>query len=136
MPLINPKKPVHVIRIEVKFFQKQDGGIEIVKDDKELPKDVEAEKESFCFKPPAWGDVKAVMSSCSVLGKEGAMSFDAYKFLDSRMKRLLVDWTLKDENGGRLPPTEENIDKLPSSVVTYLNEQLENVPSIAGAFGG
>jgi hypothetical protein len=74
------------------------------------------------------------MSACSQIGQDGKIVFDGYKFIDLRIKKLLVDWSLSDEKEKRLPITEENIDRLPSSVVAYLNEQLETVPEIARAF--
>ena len=133
--MIAPKKPTHLVRIEVRFVEQEDGEIKIITDDDES-KSPKEEKETFSFKTPAWGDVKRIMSNCSIIAQDGQVSFDGYKFLDARMKGLLVAWSLKDEKENPLKVTEENIDKLPSTVVTYLNGKLDGIPAFATAFGG
>jgi hypothetical protein len=135
MPLLAPKKPIAVVSIEIRFQEKENGDISIVKDDEKGIEGTVFESVKFSFRPPTWGDTKTIMSACSQMGSDGKITFDGYKFIDMRLKRLLVDWSLTDEKEKRLPVTEENIENLPPSVVSYLNEQLEKVPSIAAAFG-
>jgi hypothetical protein len=134
MPLISPKKPIQIVSIEVRYVENENGEITILKDD-EKTEGVVFQTARFVFRPPNWGDTKSIMSACSQIGQEGRLTFDGYKFIDMRLKRLLVDWSLTDEKEKRLPVTEENIEQLPASVVSYLNEKLEKVPCIASAFG-
>lgn len=133
MPLISPKKPVQIVSIEVRYIEKENGEISILKDDEKAEGTFQTAK--FVFRSPNWGDTKAIMSACSQIGQDGKLSFDGYKFIDFRLKRLLVDWSLADDKEKRLPITDENVEQLPYSVVTYLNEKLDKVPSIAAAFG-
>lgn len=142
MPLISPKKPVQFVSIEVRYIDKEDGGITLIKDDEEVQVAPEAvtgplnvQTDKFVFRIPNWGDTKSIMSACSQVGADGKIAFDGYKFIDLRLKKLLMDWSIMDDKEKRLPITDENISMLPFSVVMYLNEHLEKVPSIASAFG-
>jgi len=135
MPLISPKKTIQVVSIEIRYIEKENGDIELIKDDEVIAEGEKFETARFVFRPPNWGDTKAIMSACSLIGQDGKIAFDGYKFIDMRLRRLMTDWSLTDEKEKRLPLTEENFEMLPYAIVNYLNEKIEKVPCIASAFG-
>jgi len=136
MSLLAPKKPIQLVSIQLRYTENETGEVSILKEDEVAKDGVVVETVKFSFRTPTWGDTKTIMSMCSSIGQDGKIAFDGYKFIDARIKKLLVDWSLTDDKEKRLPLTEENIERLPSSVVAYLNEQLEKVTSIAAAFSG
>ena len=69
------------------------------------------------------------MSASMIINSEGGMSFDLFKLMDVAVKILLVDWTLKDEKGEKIPVTAESINKLHPSLVQHLFEKLKAVES-------
>ncbi len=80
--------------------------------------------ESFTFKKPAWGEAKLIMSAAVSVSNDGEAKVDPYKLMDARIKILLKSWTLKDIEDKPLPVTDDNIDKLPSSLITLLGEAI------------
>lgn len=120
--------------IEVRYTKDDDGEVRVLEEEDQAGEGQEVFSESFSFRYPRWGDTRMVMSAASSLGEDGII-IDPYKFIDARIKRLLADWSLKNEKGKTVALNEPNIEQLPSNVVNYLNRQLDENPIIAKAFG-
>lgn len=56
---------------------------------------------------------------------------DIPAFRDMRLKKLLLDWDLKDKNGNPVPKTNENISKLNSDLANALLNKYENITNIS-----
>lgn len=91
--------------------------------DQDSPKD--CVEERFTFRRPSWGDVKKILSSSSVVSPEGAYNVDLWKFIDGRLKALLVGWSLKDAEGKPVQVSTETIDSLDPKLTTFLNDRLD-----------
>lgn len=111
--------------------------IEIIVSYKETEKGIvfedapESLKETFVFKKKNWENHKSIMSSSVIMNASGEASVDLFKLMDMSIKTLLVDWTLKDDKGDKIPVTIENINRLPSSLVQHI---FEKVKAIDGSF--
>jgi hypothetical protein len=121
------------ICIVVRYFMDSENNVCVI-DEEAPPEGAEVNEVEFKFRYPLWGDTRAVMSAASSIGEDG-ISIDPYNFVDARIKRLISDWSLKNEKGNKVAINEQNIEKLPSDVVNYINRQLDQNPIIAKAFG-
>lgn len=133
MPLFM-NKTSNRICVEVNFIEKDDG-LEIINQENadQFPN---KQTEKFFFRAPNWGDVRAIMSSCSSIKQDGTMDTDLFGFVDKRIKCLIVDWSLKDDKGAKIPLTGDNIDQLPPVIITEISKFLEETPIISSAFSG
>jgi hypothetical protein len=127
-----PKKK-EIITIKVRYVT-EDDVIRVLDEEEKVPEGQEAIEEEFHFRAPRWGDTRYVMSAASSLGEDG-INIDPYKFIDARIKRLIDDWSLKNEKGKKVALHEQNIDNLPPDVVSYINSQLDQNPAVSKAFG-
>jgi hypothetical protein len=61
------------------------------------------------------------------LTEESRMTYDqSDNFLRTVFSRLVVDWSVVDEDGNRVPATLENLDALPRSASTIIETALMN----------
>jgi hypothetical protein len=83
-------------------------------------------EEKFFFKRPNWKDHRSMMSSLvmQVTNDELSPTVNLYGMMDVRIKTLLKDWTLKDDDGNNLAVTPENIDRLDHRVIEYVFNKL------------
>jgi hypothetical protein len=87
-------------------------------------------EEKFFFKRPSWSDTRIMMADTMFMDPAtGQPILDPYRFMDRKIKTLLKDWTLKQEDGEKLPLTSENIDNLDPALINFLNAQLDGVIS-------
>ena len=104
-------------------YGENNGNIEIFPEEGEIPQD--AHSETFTFKRPNWAESRTMLSSCVIMNAangEGVM--DPYRFMDTRIKTLLKDWTLKDKDGNKIEVNPANIDMLPPTIVDCLFNRL------------
>ena len=103
------------------YFKEENGSLEVI----EAPSP-EDKFEKFSFKRPNWQETR-IVSSASVLvdANTGKAIIDPFKYMDLRLKLLLKDWTLKDQEGNKLPITYDNIDKLHPLLVQHLFGKVE-----------
>ena len=132
MSLFQSKKR-EPIRIQVRYVLEGDE-VRVLVDDEKAKEGQEVIEEEFVFRRPLWGDTRYVMSAASSLGEDG-INIDPYKFIDARIKRLIEDWSFKNEKGKKVSVNEQNIDQLPPDVINYVNSQLDQNPIISKAFG-
>lgn len=86
-------------------------------------------KETFVFRKPAWKEMKNILSESVTLTPESGWKIDPWKFMDSKIKHLLKNWTLKEdetkENSTKVPISKASIDRLEPEIVSYLNAKID-----------
>lgn len=83
--------------------------------------------EKFTFKRPNWTEAQRLMSACVLVdATNGRAILDPYRYMDLKVKSLLRDWTLMD-NEEKLAPTPENVNKLDPSIIQYLFQRMNDV---------
>lgn len=81
--------------------------------------------ETFSFKRPRWGEMKDIFSKSVSLSSEGEMKVDPWKYMDRKIKCLLKEWSLVEENGEKVPITEANIDRLDYELISHLSKVID-----------
>ena len=109
--LINKKE-----NIEIKFFmaESENGDLVIFDNEANLNIPIKQEtkrEEKVTLRKPTYRDNVIIMSGSVVLDGEN-VKVDPTKLRYERFKLLLVDWTFVDDNGTKIPTTEESIDDL------------------------
>ena len=117
----------HTFKIDLKYFLK-DQGITILTKEGQVPEGTQVKSETFTFKRPNWSEIQKMMSACVICdASTGRAIMDPYKFMDIKVKTLLRDWTLKDEEGNKMPLVEDTLSNMEPSVVQYLFDEMNEV---------
>lgn len=135
--LVNPDD-----RIEVEIFIGQDdkGRLYVAKSEENLKlitekiKKLETEKQTFKFRRPTSKDVvdlsqKVTISADSILNESPNLSVDPSFSAYKRILSLLVEWSLKDEEGKIIPVSKDAINSLDPLVFKILDQMLDEETS-------
>lgn len=68
-------------------------------------------------------DITTMLSE-STRSIDGSLGVDIHAYNDLRLRRLLVDWSLKDESGNKIPITTKSLDDLNQLVYQTIIEQI------------
>lgn len=66
------------------------------------------------------------MLSDSTRNIDGAIGLDSYLYNDLRVRKLMLDWSLKDNYGKKVPLTPETLNDLNQSVYNIIVEQINS----------
>lgn len=105
----------------ISITYKEDGSLQILKDG-----EPDGKTDTFTFRRPNWGDIRT-MNSYAVLvdAVSGKAIIDPYKYMDIKIKMLLVGWTLK-QGEEDLPLSADNVNRLDPILFQSLFEKLEH----------
>lgn len=70
-------------------------------------------------------DITTMLSE-STRSIDGSLGVDIHAYNDMRLRRLLVDWSLKDEGGNKIPITTKSLDDLNQLVYQTIIEQINS----------
>lgn len=88
-------------------------------------------KITTSWKRLSWGEQNSLISKSlkTSFDKDGkqVMEIDNLRFRDLKLKMCLKDWTIMDDQGVKMPVTEDNIDLLVPDVAHELVSLFENV---------
>lgn len=101
---------------------------------KKMMEDPNKKKDVFMlntkWKPLLWRDEHEIMKICTKSTDTGMPEVDWMRVRYERVKKQLIDWDLEYENM-KIPVTEENVGKLPSSVAWAMVNKFEERTSIS-----
>jgi len=119
-------------RIDVKVCYKKNAKnkLEFADPDKDLgEEESNYTREAFTFIRPGWGQLKTIFSESITVSPDGEWKVDPWKYMDAKVRHLLVDWTLKEEDDNKVlrkvPVTRANINRLEFELVSYLNKEID-----------
>lgn len=104
-------------RIEIEVFvYESDKIIEAVIDKNEIPKEVEPQILKFVFRKPSYEDSRAIFSASQINSGGEDIRVDPIALQNSVLKRLLVDWNIKNDDGTPVECNAKAISSLLPSI--------------------
>src|SRR3990172_4896326 len=113
-----------VFEVKAIFEEKGNNTLVFYKEGEKVPET--AKRESFTFRKPRWSDMRRMMSD-SIIPTGMGVVINPYVFMDIKLKQLLQDWTLKDENGKKVKVDAEHIDMIHPALCDHLNAELDKI---------
>lgn len=99
--------------------------------DNEDNKEYEIEGETFVLKPLTFkedSEVTDIGLTVDVRRRETKM--DLGKMNVARLTKSIVDWSLEDEDGKKIPINEDNVGRLKTKVANELMDRVEEISGV------
>lgn len=94
------------------YCYEQDGEVEATHIKSEVPKDVEIEEVEFIFRKPGYADSNIIISNSNFKMEGEDTTLNVTSFQNNILRTLLVDSSLKDEEGQKVPINTLTINSL------------------------
>jgi len=99
------------------YCWEQDGEVEASHQKTDAPQDVSAvEQVEFSFRKPSYADSNVIIRNSNFKTEGEETSLNVTSFQEQVLRSLLVDWTLKDDDGSKIPMNNVNLSNLLPSV--------------------
>jgi hypothetical protein len=99
------------------YCWEQDGEVEASHQKGDVPQDITvAEQVEFTFRKPSYADSNIIIRNSNFKTEGEETSLNVTSFQEQVLRSLLTDWTLKDEDEGKIPVNNVNINNLIPSV--------------------
>jgi len=97
---------------------------------------VEAKDEVLClttyWKQLNWAENNEITEKSTYFNQEaGYQDVSIYKYRDLRIKRCLIGWDLKDDNGRDIPFSEDAVDSLPPKAIVSLVGKYDDLTNVS-----
>lgn len=110
------------------FCWSADGDIEATHVKSEVPKDVEMEEVEFIFRKPGYADSNIIIQNSNLKMEGDDTALNAVSFQNNVLRTLLVDWTLKNEEGQKIAVNTMSLNNLvPNVARSAVNSVLDKI---------
>lgn len=115
--------------VTVKIYcYEQDGEIEATHIKSEVPKDVEMEEVEFIFRKPGYADSNMIIQNSNFKMDGEETTLNVTSFQNNVLRSLLIDSSLKDEEGQKIAINTLTINALvPAVARSAVNAILEKI---------
>jgi len=121
------------MEIVIGYSKNENVYCELKKDKKDilefLGEDINGDIEQYTIvvKRPNFKDITEMSKGTVSMSVDEGFNFNIAASRMKKMKQLIIDWDFSDENGEKIPVSDENIEKLNPSIASLIGQEIDQL---------